>query len=135
MFPWSVTATASIPDAFTCLIRSFSRFAPSRREYCVCRWRWTKSPDIRPAIVAFAQMAFRKSSGDSVSSTMMSRQIRYRQHLFASAPVPVPVVVDDTSSLAPAEESVEGDHWHHPKVVPVAVGVELPHGRDCLGAA
>src|SRR5271169_4957697 len=52
MFPWSVTATASMPEAFTCLIRSLSRFAPSRREYCVWRCRWTKSPDIRAVIVA-----------------------------------------------------------------------------------
>src|SRR5271169_5558176 len=108
MFPWSVTATASIPVAFTCLIRSLSRFAPSRREYWVWRCRWTKSPDIRPAIVASA---------------------------LASAPVPVPVVVDDTPSLAPTEVSVEGHLRHHPKVVPVAVGVELPHGRDRLRAA
>src|SRR5512141_664711 len=68
MFPWSVTATASMPDAFTCLIRSLSRFAPSRREYWVWRCRWTKSPDIRSAIVAFAGSPAFQVLRDSVSS-------------------------------------------------------------------
>ena len=39
MLPWSVTATAGMPSSATRLQSSGSRFAPSRREYWLWRWR------------------------------------------------------------------------------------------------
>src|SRR6188472_1444377 len=42
MLPWSVTARLSMPSFFTWATSSGIRLAPSRREYSLCVWRWTK---------------------------------------------------------------------------------------------
>src|SRR2546427_10821297 len=41
MLPWSVMATAGMPNVLTCLMSGSICVAPSRRLYCVCRWRRT----------------------------------------------------------------------------------------------
>ena len=45
MVPWSVSASAGISSSWARVIRSLSRFAPSRSENSEWVWRWTK--DIR----------------------------------------------------------------------------------------
>src|SRR6185369_5762039 len=54
MLPWSVTATVSIPSSLTFGNRSFTRIAPSSREYCVCKWRCVNPLMIRPYGLAHA---------------------------------------------------------------------------------
>src|SRR4026209_893246 len=42
MLPWPITARLSMPSFFTWATSSGIRLAPSRREYSLCVWRWTK---------------------------------------------------------------------------------------------
>src|ERR1700693_1597388 len=74
MLPWSVTATAGISSSRIRRHSSPSLLAPSRSEYCVWRWRWTKSAGIedrlygggRPSRRVRArlfEMAFRRALG------------------------------------------------------------------------
>src|SRR4051812_38306801 len=44
--PWSVTATAGMPNSTARLARSSVRIIPSSKEYSVWRWRWTNESDI-----------------------------------------------------------------------------------------
>src|SRR5829696_8562929 len=79
-FPWSVIATAGICNSFAFFISSFIRTAPSRKEYSVWRWRWTKeSEDIRPH--------YNHAASEAVKSTReRAKRISHKGHKGSQRP-------------------------------------------------
>src|SRR5262245_39804247 len=48
--PWSVSATAGMPSCAARSKSGSSLIAPSRSEYWLCRWRWTKGVAGKPLL-------------------------------------------------------------------------------------